>query len=215
MLTTTQSGTAIAERAQERHHVIASMGAILTVPHDAENRRAASAALQVDSCVDAEFPDQRGSSQGQKTDPASLQCPQSMGFEPGACAADTDGGAQHTDRDSGRDGGRDGTGSDGTGSIGTAQSSRYIVRFSVYRMAEDHLTLLRSAYRSSGGGGSTSGGGVGGGDSNATESDATPQPWQWISRDNKASAFPTDFGLISIAAEALAEVKVSPASSVP
>ncbi|KAL5768834.1 hypothetical protein ACOSQ2_015617 [Xanthoceras sorbifolium] len=48
----------------------------------------------------------------------------------------------------------------------------YIVRFTEYKKADDHLSYLKSGIRSDG--------------------------WEWIERKNPAAKYPTDFGLISI-----------------
>ncbi|KAI9191141.1 hypothetical protein LWI28_004185 [Acer negundo] len=50
--------------------------------------------------------------------------------------------------------------------------NNYIVRFTEYKKADDHLSYLKSGIRSDG--------------------------WEWIERKNPASKYPTDFGLISI-----------------
>ncbi|KAK1314323.1 hypothetical protein QJS10_CPA06g00676 [Acorus calamus] len=55
------------------------------------------------------------------------------------------------------------------------ESRNYVVRFRDYRRAEDHRSYLEEELGSGGGGG-----------------------WRWIERRNPASAFPTDFGVVSI-----------------
>ncbi|KAL5838361.1 hypothetical protein ACOSQ3_015530 [Xanthoceras sorbifolium] len=50
--------------------------------------------------------------------------------------------------------------------------NNYIVRFTEYKKADDHLSYLKSGIRSDG--------------------------WEWIERKNPAAKYPTDFGLISI-----------------
>ena len=72
-----------------------------------------------------------------------------------------------------------------------ATASRYIVRFRDYRPAEEHrealLQHLSPAAAPGAGAASTD----------------EPQ-WRWIARNNKASAFPTDFGLLAISADVAA-----------
>lgn len=54
----------------------------------------------------------------------------------------------------------------------------YIVRFRQYRMAADHLAALQAALAYG----------------------SPPDSWQWVERHNPAAAFPTDFGLLRLAA---------------
>lgn len=103
---------------------------------------------------------------------------------------------------------------------GDGERAQWIVRFTSYRMIADHeaslavvlasLSLNKTAAErgsvSEGSGCSRSADGNGSGD--GTGECAAQQPWQWVHRRNKATAHPTDFGLLSCAPDAAEVVKV-------
>ena len=79
--------------------------------------------------------------------------------------------------------------------------ARYIVRFKRYCMAAEHratvATALRDLHQSAG----TA--------ANASDSNSQRSPWRWIVRENKAAAYPTDFGLLACRPALVEAMKVS------
>ncbi len=71
---------------------------------------------------------------------------------------------------------------------------RYIVRFRDYRPAEEHRRALLQHLSPAAAQG-------------AGTAPTDEPPWRWIARNNKAAAFPTDFGLLAISAD-IAAIKV-------
>jgi hypothetical protein len=66
---------------------------------------------------------------------------------------------------------------------GDDQEARYLVRFRQYRMAAQHRATVNAALRSLN-------------TANSSGPAPTHQAWRWIERNNKAAAYPTDFGLL-------------------
>jgi hypothetical protein len=64
----------------------------------------------------------------------------------------------------------------------------FIVRFTRYEMAADHLAAIQAAL--------------------AGAPDAPLGSWEWVERRNPAAAYPTDFGLLRLAAAHQAAVEV-------
>ena len=69
------------------------------------------------------------------------------------------------------------------------RAGEFIVRFNAYRLQEEHQQALEHALH-------------------APYAPATSQPWQWVSRQNAATRYPTDFGVLAVDPQASASVRV-------
>ncbi len=83
------------------------------------------------------------------------------------------------------------SGADAAGTALPDADGRYIVRFRDYRPAEEHRRALLHHLSPAAAQG-------------AGAAPTDDLQWRWIARDNKASAFPTDFGLLAISADVAA-----------